>query len=334
MENSMSRRSDMLTEAQIDKVVAKLNVVKAETAKIFIGQNELLTGVLCGILSGGHVLIEGLPGLGKTLLVRTLAQVLGCGFNRIQFTPDLMPSDITGTHIYHSEKQKFVFYKGPVFTNMLLADEINRSPAKTHSALLEIMQERSVTLDGKRYDVAEPFFVVATQNPIESEGTYGLPEAQIDRFMLKMQVEYPLEEEEMNVYRMHLTGGEPSPDQLTAVLSTTAILELRDIVNQVYVSESIISYVYRLIHATRIRKDIAVACSPRAALALLRAARVHALMQSRGYVLPDDVKAMAAPAFRHRLRLQPEAYLEGIRSDHIVADLLVSVEVPAEDFTT
>ncbi|MBW7857527.1 MAG: MoxR family ATPase [Leptonema sp. (in: Bacteria)] len=316
-----------LTKKEIDSALTLLQSLRDETGRIFIGQDELVTGVLCGILSGGHVLIEGVPGL-----VKTLAMTLGCDFNRIQFTPDLMPTDITGTHIYHSEKQKFVFYKGPVFTNLLLADEINRAPAKTHSALLEIMQEGSVTLDGKRYDVTEPFFVVATQNPIESEGTYGLPEAQLDRFMLKLNVEYPKPTEEIDVYRMHLTDGEPNPKSVKPVLSSKGILNLREVCNQVTVSESILNYVYRLIDATRKRRDLAVACSPRAALAVLRASRVFALMNGRGYVLPDDVKKMAAPAFRHRLRLQPEAYLEGICADDIITDLLSATEVSDQDF--
>ena len=324
--------NQMLQGNEIDTALQRLQELRSGTAKLFIGQQELVTGVICGILSGGHVLIEGVPGLGKTLLAKSLATALGCQFNRIQFTPDLMPSDITGTHIYHTEKQKFLFYKGPVFTNMLLADEINRAPAKTHSALLEIMQERSVTLDGKQYGVDEPFFVIATQNPIESEGTYGLPEAQLDRFMLKLNVEYPQKEEEIGVYRMHLSGGEPDPQKLKPVLDAAGILALRHVADRVFVSDSILYYVHRLIEGTRKRRDLAVACSPRAALAVLRASRVRALMKGRGYVLPDDIKEMAPAAFRHRLRLQPEAYLEGIRPDDIIADLISVTEVPEKDF--
>lgn len=322
----------MLRRKEIESALQRLQDLRSETAKLFIGQEELVTGVICGILSGGHVLIEGVPGLGKTLLAKSLAMALGCQFNRIQFTPDLMPSDITGTHIYHTDKQKFLFYKGPVFTNMLLADEINRAPAKTHSALLEIMQERSVTLDGKQYVVDEPFFVIATQNPVESEGTYGLPEAQLDRFMLKLHVEYPQKEEEIGIYRMHLSGGEPDPQRLQPVLDATGILELRNVADCVHVSDSILHYVYRLIDGTRKRRDLAIACSPRAALAVLRASRVRALMKGRGYVLPDDIKEMAPAAFRHRLRLQPEAYLDGIRPDDIIADLLSVTEVPEKEF--
>ncbi|EHQ06603.1 AAA family ATPase [Leptonema illini] len=328
----MESMNQMLQGQEIESALQRLQDLRSETAKLFIGQQELVTGVICGILSGGHVLIEGVPGLGKTLLAKSLATALGCQFNRIQFTPDLMPADITGTHIYHTEKQKFLFYKGPVFTNMLLADEINRAPAKTHSALLEIMQERSVTLDGKQYGVDEPFFVIATQNPIESEGTYGLPEAQLDRFMLKLNVEYPQKEEEIGVYRMHLSGGEPDPQKLRPVLDAAGILSLRQVADRVFVSDSILHYVHRLIDGTRKRRDLAVACSPRAALAVLRASRVRALMKGRGYVLPDDIKEMAPAAFRHRLRLQPEAYLEGIRPDDIIADLLSVTEVPEKDF--
>ncbi len=323
-----------LQEHEIESALHTLQALRSETGKIFIGQDELVTGVICAILSGGHVLMEGVPGLGKTLLARSIATALGCKFNRIQFTPDLMPADITGTHIFHSEKQSFVFYRGPVFTDILLADEINRAPAKTHSALLEIMQEQSVTLDGKRYEVGDPFFVIATQNPIESEGTYGLPEAQLDRFMLKLNVAYPEKETEINVYRMHLSGGEPDPQKLQPILDAEGILKLRQTANRVFVSDSILHYVYRLIQGTRNRRDLAVACSPRAALSVLRSARVRALMKGRGYVLPDDIKEMAFPAFRHRLRLQPEAYLEGIRPDDIIADLISAIDVPDRDFET
>jgi MoxR-like ATPase len=326
--------NSILKKQEIESVLEVIQALRSETAKMFIGQQDLVTGVLCGILSGGHVLLEGVPGLGKTLLVRSLATVLGCRFNRIQFTPDLMPADITGTHIYHTEKQKFIFHKGPVFTNMLLADEINRAPAKTHSALLEIMQERSVTLDGNHYPVEEPFFVIATQNPVESEGTYGLPEAQLDRFMLKLNVEYPQKDEEIGVYRMHLSSGEPDPEKLQPVLDAAGILKLRQAADRVHVSDSILHYVYRLIDGTRKRRDLAVACSPRAALAVLKASRVLALMKGRGYVLPDDIKEMCPAAFRHRLRLQPEAYLEGIRPDDIITDLLSVTEVPEKDFET
>lgn len=322
----------MLSGADMARAEERLGALRRETGRIFIGQSELVTGVLCGILSGGHVLIEGVPGLGKTLLVRVLSAALGCRFNRIQFTPDLMPADITGTHIYNADTREFVFYRGPVFTHLLLADEINRAPAKTHSALLEIMQERSVTLDGTRYAVEDPFFVVATQNPIESEGTYGLPEAQLDRFMLKLHVRYPSREEELNVYRMHLLGGEPDPTVLRAVLGVDGIRELRQLAERVHVSDSVLGYVYRLIDATRARRDLAVACSPRAALSVLRGARVLALLEGRGYVLPDDIKTLARPAFRHRIRLQPEAYLEGMKADDIIGDLLSSVEVPDRDF--
>lgn len=323
---------NMLSGADIARAEERLSALRGETGRIFIGQSELVTGVLCGILSGGHVLIEGVPGLGKTLLVRALSAALGCRFNRIQFTPDLMPADITGTHIYNSDSREFVFHRGPVFTHLLLADEINRAPAKTHSALLEIMQERSVTLDGTRFAVEEPFFVVATQNPIESEGTYGLPEAQLDRFMLKLHVQYPSRDEELSVYRMHLLGGEPNPAALRSVLGVEGIHELRRLAERVHVSDSVLGYVYRLIEATRSRRDLAVACSPRAALSVLRGARVLALLEGRGYVLPDDIKTLACPAFRHRIRLQPEAYLEGMKADDVIADLLNSVEVPDRDF--
>ncbi len=310
-------------------VAGELRALKAAAAKTFVGQTELVDGVLAALFSGGHVLIEGVPGLGKTLLVRTLGRLLECQFARIQFTPDLMPSDITGSHIYHQVEAKFVFKRGPVFTNLLLADEINRAPAKTHSALLEIMQEHQVTIDNRKYEIKPPFLVLATQNPVESEGTYALPEAQLDRFLLKLLIDYPTENEEREILRLHVE--EEQFDVLEGVqpiLSAARVLEVIAIASTITVSPEIVTYITALVRETRRRRDIYLGASPRAGIALMKTARVAALLEGRDFVLPDDIKRMAPPAFRHRMMLTPEAEVEGRTPDQLIAEILESVEVP------
>ncbi|MCB1317890.1 MAG: MoxR family ATPase, partial [Leptospiraceae bacterium] len=272
------------------------------------------------------------PGLGKTLLVRALGKILGADFSRIQFTPDLMPSDITGSHIFNQREQKFVFVRGPVFTNLLLADEINRAPAKTHSALLEIMQENQVTIDNRQYRIEPPFFVMATQNPVESEGTYTLPEAQLDRFLLKLLIQYPAESEEQNIIRLH-TGQEQFDllQRVEPIMNVPSIMEIIQLAAQIRVSESIIEYITRLVRATRSRQEIYLGCSPRAGIALMKTARVLALMEGRDYIVPDDVKALTPAAFRHRIVLTPEAEVEGRTPDDAIRDVLAGVDVPRSD---
>ncbi|HBS06843.1 MAG TPA: magnesium chelatase [Leptospiraceae bacterium] len=312
-------------QAQMREVIRKL---KEQMSRVYVGQDELVRGILAALFGGGHALIEGVPGLGKTLLVRTLGSLLGCDFNRIQFTPDLMPSDITGSHIYDQKEQKFVFYKGPVFTNLLLADEINRAPAKTHSALLEIMQEGTITVDNSTFQVDDPFFVMATQNPVESEGTYNLPEAQLDRFLVKLYIDYPAENEEYRIYSQHAGQGEPEPEKLEPVMDSIGVLSTMGLCEKVTISESILEYVNRLVRESRKRIEVQLGCSPRAGIALIRTARVLALMDGRDYVIADDIKEMAPACFRHRLMLTPESEVEGMKPDDIVNSLLESVEVP------
>ncbi len=316
---------------QVQEIARETARLKTEVSRIFIGQNELVEGTLAALFSEGHVLIEGVPGLGKTLLVRTLGKLLGCKFGRIQFTPDLMPSDITGSHIYHQREQKFMFMKGPLFTNLLLADEINRAPAKTHSALLEIMQETQVTIENRKYVITPPFFVMATQNPVESEGTYSLPEAQLDRFLLKLKIDYPTEDEEKKVYRLHAGVETVDPDlSLTAILDPEKVIALQKAAAGVRVSEALINYITALVRATRNKHDIYLGCSPRAGIALLKTARAIALMEGRDFVLPDDVKRMVFPAFRHRIILNPEAEVEGRTADDLIREVVDSVEIPRE----
>ena len=304
--------------------------ITGEITKVFVGQEELVTGTLVAIFSGGHVLIESVPGLGKTLFVRTLGRCLGCRFGRIQFTPDLMPSDITGTPVFDMKTQEFRFRPGPVFTQLLLADEINRSPAKTHAALLEAMQENAVTVDNVTYALDEPFLVMATQNPIESEGTYHLPEAQVDRFMLKLVVNYPSAAEEAAILTRH--GKKLSPSEKIApveeVTSPAEILELSRSINDVVITEPLIDYINRMVRKTREWPELSLGCSPRAGLALMTGSRTLAALRGRDYVLPDDILHLALPVLRHRVILSPEAEVEGQKVDTILTRLVRSVDIP------
>jgi MoxR-like ATPase len=305
--------------------------VVGEIGKVFVGQDTLVRGVLAALLADGHVLIESVPGLGKTLLVRTLGRTLGCGFNRIQFTPDLMPSDVTGSMIYDERTHDFRFRPGPVFTQLLLADEINRAPAKTHSALLEIMQETRVTLDGTNYAIERPFLVMATQNPIESEGTYNLPEAQLDRFLFKLVIDYPSVEEETNILKLHTRGLGPDSvltESLATVTGPEEVLEMQRHCASVLVDDRVVGYIAALVRKTRQWPTFALGGSPRAGVAVLRGARAIAALEGRDYAVPDDVQEVVLPALRHRVMLTPEAEVEGRGVDELLNELIRSVEVP------
>ena len=305
--------------------------VTAELGKVFVGQDSLVRDVLTCLLADGHVLIESVPGLGKTLLVRALGKVLGCSFNRIQFTPDLMPSDVTGSPLYDQKMQDFRFRPGPVFTQLLLADEINRAPAKTHSALLEIMQEGHVTVDGTTYSIDPPFLVLATQNPIESEGTYNLPEAQLDRFLFKVIVDYPGLEEETGILRLHTQ--ELGPDRgliesLSVVTTPSEVIAMQRRSHSVLVDDQVLEYIASLVRKTRQWPAFSLGASPRAGVAILRAVRALASLNGRDFALPDDVQQVVPPSLRHRVMLTPEAEVEGRTADELLAELVRSVEVP------
>lgn len=305
--------------------------VRAEIAKVFVGQDELVLGTLVALFSGGHVLIESVPGLGKTLLVRTLGKILGCRFTRIQFTADLMPSDITGSPVFDMKLQEFRFRPGPVFTQILLADEINRAPAKTHAALLEIMQEYRVTVDGVSHVLEKPFLVLATQNPIESEGTYNLPEAQLDRFMFKLVANYPEESQERAILQLHAARGDifaTLDESLQPVTSPAEIMEVSRIAARVQVAVPVMEYITRLVRATRQWPAFFLGASPRAGIALLYGARTLAAFRGRTFVLPDDVKELAIPALRHRVMLTAEAEVEGLTVDMALREMIDSVLVP------
>ena len=303
----------------------------SEIRKVFVGQDELVNVAMVSLFSGGHLLIEGVPGLGKTLFVRTLGRVLGCQFGRIQFTADLMPSDVTGAPIFDMKTQDFRFRAGPVFTQLLLADEINRSPAKTHAALLEIMQERRVTIDGVSHTVPKPFLGLATQNPLESEGTYSLPEAQLDRFMFKAIVNYPDEAEEARVLDLHsrqIDFGDILAKEVSQVTDGQAILELIDSNSRVRVEPQLLKYINRIVRATRSWPTFHLGASPRAGIALVQGTRTLAAFKGRDFAVPDDVVEIALPALRHRVILNAEAEVEGTQVDSELKALLRSIEVP------
>ena len=305
--------------------------ITAEISKLYVGQDELVLGALVALFSSGHVLIESVPGLGKTLFVRTLGAVLGCKIGRIQFTADLMPSDITGAPIFDMKQGEFRFRAGPVFTQFLLADEINRSPAKTHAALLEIMQEYRVTIDGVSHTLERPFLVLATQNPIESEGTYNLPEAQLDRFMFKLIADYPREQDEAEILRLHskqIDINQRLHDEVKTVTSPEEIMRITKENADVRVDEKLLDYINRIVRLTRSWPQFHMGASPRAGIALMQAARTLASFYGRDYAVPDDVQQVAVPALRHRVNLTAEAEVEGQKVDDLLRELIRSVEVP------
>lgn len=305
--------------------------IEQEVRRVFVGQDEVLDAVLVAILARGHVLIEGVPGVGKTLLVRTLGTVLGCHFRRVQFTPDLMPSDVTGSTLYISQKGSFEFKHGPVFTHILLADEVNRAPAKTQSAMLEAMAERSVTVDGVTHPLPNPFFVLATQNPLESAGTYALPEAQLDRFLFKVLIGHPeqtVEEQLLRNVRDGFDAADLAATNLKRVTSAEQLIEMQKAVQQVYIDDKIIGYIAQLVGNTRRHRAVQYGASPRAAIALLTTARVQAAVEGRNFVVPDDVKTHGRAVLRHRIILQPDAEIEGMTSDDIVEAVLRDTPVP------
>jgi MoxR-like ATPase len=292
-----------------------------------LGQSTNLRLLLSAILSGGHVLLEGVPGTGKTQMVKTLANLLGGEFNRIQFTPDLLPSDITGSTIYNMKDSTFQTLKGPIFANVLLADEINRTPAKTQAALLEAMEEKQVTIQGETYPLPEVFFVVATQNPIEFEGTYPLPEAQQDRFLFKLHIHFPTLEEETNVLK-NVLENKQFMEELQSIMDMNTFLSIREEIEAVTVSEEVLAYIMQIVRRTRETETIRFGASTRAAIAVGKAARSWAYLQERDYVTPDDVKMVAKPALRHRIQLSPHMELEGVNIDQVIEELVGSVPVP------
>jgi MoxR-like ATPase len=303
--------------------------IRQEMAKVVVGQEEIVGGVLVALLAKGHVLIEGAPGLGKTLVARALGVVSGTMFKRIQFTPDLMPSDVTGSSVFDRQTSAFTFIAGPIFSQLLLADEINRAPAKTQSALLEAMQDRQVTVDGTSRPLPLPFMVIATQNPVESQGTYPLPEAQLDRFLVKLLVTDPPREVEHTIVRHHADGFDPTDLSILHTLANpTVIAEMQATAQRVHVDDSIVGYVVDLVRRTRDDRAIELGASPRASIALLKGAQVIAASAGRTFITPDDVKPMTLAVLRHRIMLHPDAQLQGVTPDDRIHDILRSAPVP------
>jgi len=316
---------------ELDAIRALTERLRAEVHKVVVGQDQAIDLLLVALLSDGHVLLEGVPGTAKTLLARAFAASLGVGFNRIQFTPDLMPGDVLGTNLFNFQQSAFVLTKGPIFTDVLVADEINRTPPKTQAALLQAMQERAVTIDGTTHTLPSCFMVLATQNPIEQEGTYPLPEAQLDRFLFKVGISYPSRDEERSLVRVHghrTASPTFSEYGIAAVASAHDVQAMRKAVAAIRLEEPVLDYVVDLARATRGRPQLLCGASPRAATMLATAARALAAVQGRAFVIPDDVKALAAPVLRHRVVLAPAAEIEGLSADAAVARLLEEVEAP------
>jgi MoxR-like ATPase len=319
---------------KINKESAIIDILMLEMNKVIVGQKHMTERLMIALLSNGHVLLEGVPGLAKTLAISTLSKTIDAKFSRLQFTPDLLPADIIGTQIYSPKNEQFSVKKGPIFANFILADEINRAPAKVQSALLEAMQEKQVTIGGESYDLKKPFLVMATQNPIEQEGTYPLPEAQLDRFMLKVVIDYPKKEEEKLIVRHNLAKSFPTAN---SVVKTDAILKAREIVKEVYMDEKIEQYIIDIVFATRNPKDygldklqdmISFGGSPRASINLAAACKAYAFIKRRGYVIPEDVRALCYDILRHRIGLTYEAEAENITTENIITEILNAVEIP------
>lgn len=319
------------TELQLDLSPVKqgMEAIRAEIHKVVVGQDNTITLLLAGLLTGGHVLIEGVPGIAKTLTANLLARSLDLGFKRLQFTPDLMPADVTGSSVFNAKTGEFEFRPGPVFTNFVLIDEINRSPAKTQAALFEVMEEHQVSSDGVTRPLPEPFMVMATQNPVEQEGTYRLPEAQQDRFMMRIRSEYPGLEEETEILRRFERDFEQSAKaRVHPVLHAEDIRQCRALVQQVYMAEQLLSYIAAITHRTRNHPDVFLGASPRASLALLKTAKALAAMQGRSFVTPGDIQQALYPVLNHRLILSPEKEMEGSDVQDVLADIIAATEVP------
>lgn len=324
MENELfEQRTDL------GKLHTAVEQIKATLAQIIVGQQESIDLLIAGVLADGHILIEGVPGVAKTLTAKLIAKAIDARYSRIQFTPDLMPSDILGTSVFNPKTTEFEFKKGPIFGNIILIDEINRAPAKTQSALFEVMEERQLTIDGYSYKMEEPFTVLATQNPVEQEGTYRLPEAQLDRFLFKVEIKYPtLEEEIAIVTQQHQQKTTDQLNQISAVLSSVDITEVRQQVRALHVEPKLLEFAAKIIHESRNSKSVQLGGSPRASLAIINAAKALAAIKGRDFVTPEDIIYVAAPVLRHRIMLTPDKEMEGVSPDEVIAQIIQKIEVP------
>jgi MoxR-like ATPase len=303
--------------------------IKATLAKIIVGQHDTIDLIIAGILADGHILIEGVPGVAKTLTAKLIAKAIDARYSRIQFTPDLMPSDVLGTSVFSPKTSEFEFRQGPIFGNIILIDEINRSPAKTQAALFEVMEERQVTIDGHTYKMQEPFIVLATQNPIEQEGTYRLPEAQLDRFLFKIEIKYPTLEEEISIItQQHQQNPTDQLNQIAPILTIPDIIALRKLVKGLHVEPKLLEFTARIIHETRNNKSLYLGGSPRASLAIINAAKAMAAIKGRDFITPDDIILVALPVLRHRIMLTPDKEMEGVTPDDVITQIIQKIEVP------
>ena len=323
--------TDLQFQNRLDLSELQANIlnIKSEIGKVIVGQNNMIDMLIASLLANGHSLIEGVPGVAKTITAKLSAKSVDVGFSRIQFTPDLMPSDILGTSVFNLKTSEFEFKKGPIFSNMILIDEINRAPAKTQAALFEVMEEQQITIDGNRYKLEAPFMVLATQNPIEQEGTYRLPEAQLDRFLFKIEVDYPKLDDEIEILnREHQLKDTVKTDAVTAFLSSEQIGNYQSLVTQVLIEEHLLKYIAELIVATRNHQFLYLGASPRASIAVLKASKAFAAMDGRDFVTPEDIKRAAIPALHHRVIVTPEREMEGITSKEIIKQIIEAVEIP------
>ncbi|OED46533.1 magnesium chelatase [Flavobacteriaceae bacterium (ex Bugula neritina AB1)] len=325
----MEQRIDFDNRIDLSELKQTVELLKSELKKVIIGQQDFIELLIVSLLSNGHVLIEGVPGIAKTSTAKLFAKTLQTGFNRIQFTPDLMPSDVLGTSILNMKTSSFEFKKGPIFSNMVLIDEINRAPAKTQAALFEVMEERQVTLDGVRYPMEPPFMVLATQNPIEQEGTYALPEAQLDRFLFKIKVDYPSLQEEIDILKSHHDRKAQKPlDLVNPVLTPEKLIDFKSKTQEIIIEEKVLGYIAEIVTKTRTHPHLYLGASPRASLAVMNASKAFAAINGRDFVTPEDIKRSLFPVLRHRIILSPEREMEGMTTENVIEMILQSVEIP------
>jgi MoxR-like ATPase len=315
--------------AEAVKIKQTVEKLRQEIQKIIVGQDKLINLTIIALFSGGHVLLEGVPGIAKTLAAKLMAQTLSVEFKRIQFTPDLMPSDVTGTTVYNAQQSKFEFNQGPIFANMVLIDEINRAPAKTQASLFEVMEEKQISVDGRTYKMSFPFMVLATQNPIEQEGTYKLPEAQLDRFLFRIVIDYPgLEEEKQILYRFKDDFKKRRIEEVQAVLNAAEIKECQDIIEKIHIKDELLDYIAEIIHSTRSHADLFLGASPRASLAIMQTSKACAAINGRDFVTPDDIRFVAFSVLNHRIILTPEREMEGLMIEDVIEEIISGIEVP------
>lgn len=331
MENTPISSENLHFESRLDLSLLqeKVQAIRSEIHKVIIGQEKTIDQIIVALLANGHILLEGVPGVAKTLSAKLLAQAIDMDFSRIQFTPDLMPSDILGTSIFNMQKSEFEFKKGPIFSNLVLIDEINRAPAKTQAALFEVMEERQITIDSKTYTMDAPFLVIATQNPIEQEGTYRLPEAQLDRFLFKISIDYPsLEEEIAIIQKEHELQDKKKLEQIQKVLTPTEIISFQKLIKEIIVEENIIQYIAKIVANTRTNSLLYLGASPRASIAILNAAKGFAAINNRDFVTPEDIKEAAIPVLQHRIIVSPEREMEGVTANDIINQIVESIDIP------